>query len=538
MQNGRHAIALVLGASTIGFAGCAVESTEGGSSGGAGAALDGSAEGSVAGGAGGSLGGSAGSAVGGNAGDSFDGGSGGAANPDAEPGQDGSAGGAQDAAAEAAPPPPECVVDGDCASAYQGCLAGICRDRCIQFAMPCDWKPSGNVCRSGLCVACQVDADCPGTRYRCDTSSFTCVDKPFDPTRTKIGMFYHTWHCPSAAHIHDLTEILAGNAPYGDYYESHWWGQPADGYYCLTNNTALLTKHAELLRDLGVDFVFVDVTNHAWNSNALCDRPVEMIIEPFTSLVDVWSGIPGAPRIVPWVPVVASDGSHPDSTHMVYTLLNLLGNHPGLQFEYEGKPLLLVTENATYAADTAKLSSLSASHTIRKMWAFEAEGAPKWSYLERCASSPLEGEPCFQRAAMLGGELEQLPIAMAYGADYMSHLATATPKYQGKTFRKQFQTLLNNPEVPIATITGWNEWVVGRLKCDENPLCSCSNPEDVNGCFLDQYDIERNRDIEPGNNVMGTYYYDLVKSCIALFRAGKRCSPDNASDLCCHDWQG
>jgi hypothetical protein len=223
---------------------------------------------------------------------------------------------------------------------------------------------------------------------------------------------------------------------------------------------------------------------------------------------------------------------------MIYTLLSLLGSHPGLQFEYEGKPLILVTENATYAADAAKLSALSASYTIRNMWAFEAEGAPKWSYLERCESSPLDGEPCFQRMAVAGGKLEQLPIGLAYGADYMSHLSTATPKHHGKTFRKQVQTLFDNPEVAVATITGWNEWVVGRLKCDENPLCYCSNPEDVNGCFLDQYDIERNRDIEPGNNVMGTYYYDLVKSCIALFRAGKRCTADNAGELCCHDWQG
>jgi hypothetical protein len=37
---------------------------------------------------------------------------------------------------------------------------------------------------------------------------------------------------------------------------------------------------------------------------------------------------------------------------------------------------------------------------------------------------------------------------------------------------------------------------------------------------------------------MGTYYYDMVKSCIALFRAGKRCTPDNAGDLCCKDWPG
>ncbi len=435
-----------------------------------------------------------------------------------------------------APLPPPCSNDADCGGWPRGCFAGLCRDKCFPFVNPCDWKPSGNVCNTaGYCVECQVDSDCPGTRYRCDTSSFTCVDKPFDPSITKIGVFYHTWHCPAAADVHDLTKIVAGQAPYGDYNEFHWWGEPADGYYCLTNNTALLTKHAQQLRDMGVDFVFVDVTNHAWNSNALCDRPVQMIIEPFTTLVNVWSGIPGAPRIVPWVPVPGTDAAHPESKLMVNTLLGLLGSHPGLQFVYQGKPLVLVTENASYPVDEARLASLSATYTVRKMWAFEPKGTAKWSYIEKCASSPLEGEPCFQRAATLAGKPEQLPITLAYGADYMSHTSSATPKHHGKTFRKQFQTLLDNPEMPIATITGWNEWVVQRLKCDEHPLCVCSNPQDVNGCFLDQYGFEYNRDIEPGKNALGSYYYDLVKSCIALFRAGKRCTPDNAGDPCCKD---
>ena len=530
MSIGRVGVTFLLPAFVMGFAACGAEPSEGagfGGSGGSGGNTSGTVDGSA-----GAVDGSPGSTDG-SPGGWQDGASGGPADSGAESSGDGSTGG-DAATVDAAPPPPECVVDGDCGSWSQGCLAGICRDKCMQLINPCDWKPSGNVCRNGLCVECQVDADCPGTRYRCDTATFTCVDKPFEPTLTKLGMFYHTWHCPSAEHVHDLTEILAGNAPYGGYYESHWWGQPAEGYYCLANNTPLLTKHAELLRDMGVDFVFVDVTNHAWNSNALCDRPVEMIVQPFASLVDVWSGIPGAPRIVPWVPVVASDANHPDSTHMIYTLLDLLGSHPGLQFVYQGKPLILVTENGTYPADEGKLAALEANYTIRKMWAFESQGSPKWSYLEKCGASPLEGEPCFQRASILGGQPEQLAIGMAYGADYMSHTNTATPKHHGLTFRKQFQTLFDNPEMPIATITGWNEWVVGRLKCDENPLCSCSNPQDVNGCFLDQYTVEYNRDIEP-SVYMGTYYYDLVKSCISLFRAGKRCTPDNANEPCCHD---
>lgn len=454
------------------------------------------------------------------------------ADPDLEPGPDADADG--DAGVDAAP---ECTTDDDCGGASYGCLAGICRVRCNWLVNPCDWSPSGNICHGGLCVECDDDADCPGTRYTCDPATFLCVDRPFDPSVTKIGVFYHTWHCPAATHVHDLTEILAGRAPYGDYNESHWWGQPAAGYYCLTDNTALLTSHAELLRDLGADFVFVDVTNHPYNTGTLCDRPEQMILEPFRTMVNVWSGIAGAPRIVPWVPVTAASSSD-TRRYMVFTLLELLNAHPGLQFEYLGRPLILVTENAQWPVDEATVASLAADYTIRRMWAYEADGTARWSYLENCESSPLDPEPCFQRMASSGGGAEQLPISMAYQADYMSHRATATPKHHGRTFRRQFETLFDNPEVPIATITGWNEWLVGRYRCDVAPLCVCSNPEDVNGCFLDQYDIEYNRDIEPANNELGTYYYDLVRSCIELFRAGERCTPDNDAEPCCSDWEG
>ena len=120
-------------------------------------------------------------------------------------GTGGDAGTGPDASTE-----PECSVDGDCLGSNRGCLAGICRDRCVPWLDPCDWAPSGNICFSNYCVECNGNADCPGTRYTCDVSTHTCRDQPFDPSLTKIGVFYHTWHCPSSQDVHDDTQCLAG----------------------------------------------------------------------------------------------------------------------------------------------------------------------------------------------------------------------------------------------------------------------------------------------------------------------------------------
>jgi hypothetical protein len=346
-------------------------------------------------------------------------------------------------------------------------------------------------------------------------------------------MFYSTWHCVVAADsgdpVHDISEVLAGRQAWGPLGEFHWWDEPEAGYYCLSRNDALLEQHAILLRDAGIDFIFVDVTNHAyvdWRS----DRTRQMILDPMERLLAVWSTIAGAPRVVPWVPVPAAD-EDPDE-YTVDALLEMLDRYPGMHFEYLGRPLVLVTENSVHVTDEAKLAALSADYTMRRMWGVFSDDGPMWSFMQRCQEDPTDPALCDQRSAVLDGEIEQISIAAAYQETYMS-IPTATPKHRGLTFRRQFETLLRNPGVPIATITGWNEWIAQRQPCDANPTCPCATYPD--GCFIDQYDLERNRDIEPASNEMGDYYYRLLADCITLYRSGEVCGPATADNLCCRE---
>jgi hypothetical protein len=169
------------------------------------------------------------------------------------------------------------------------------------------------------------------------------------------------------------------------------------------------------------------------------------------------------------------------------------------------------------------------------MWVFDV-GSPQWSYQERCRHSPTNrGEPCAQRTAMRDGEIEQIPVAFAYQMNYMNNSERSTPRHRGLTFRRQFETVLDHPETPIVTITGWNEWVVQRQPCTSDVTCPCSRYS-TTGCFLDQYDLEYSRDAEPGRNEMGDYYYRLMSACIALHRSGGKCDAANADDLCCRDY--
>ena len=437
---------------------------------------------------------------------------------------------------DAAPKPdvvtkPQCVTDAQC-GANRGCLAGICRDKCL-FGLVCVGAASGPVCHKGLCVKCTTDAHCPGNRYQCSNQKYVCTERSFDPKLTKIGMFYSLWHCPhsTAKTVYNITDILAGKQSWGPLYKFHFWDRPVGGYYCLSQNDPVLKKHATMLAAAGIDFVFLDVTNHQFVGSGSDNTP-GMILKPLDRMLATWSTIPNAPRLVPWVPVTASSANAKKYT--VDAILQRLGKYPGMHFKYLGKPLILVTENAQYKPSAARLAALSKSYTVRRMWGLLQSAGSTWSFLQACKDSPTSSKPCQQRHATLGGKMEQVSITTAYQATYMN-LPSATPKLKGLTFRKQFETLLMNPLAPIATITGWNEWMAQRMPCGKNPTCPCSK---YKACFMDAYDMEYNRDIEPAQNKMGDYYYRLVKACVALFRKGALCDAAHANDLCCKSYKG
>jgi len=433
---------------------------------------------------------------------------------------------------DAAPPPdafvPECTVDADCGDG-RGCRAGLCRDACA-LGFYCGGAASGSICQDGLCVECATDADCDSGRTACDARS-TCAPRSFDPGLTRFGIMYSTWHC-RAAHdtpVHDISLVRAGAQRWGGYGVFHYWGKPAAGYYCLSEDDALLRQHAEQLRDAGIDFVFLDATNHAYVDARSDDTP-GMILGPLDRLLAVWSQVPGAPRVVPWVPVVGATGN--PSVYTVDAMLQRLAAYPGMQLVYLGKPLVLITANAQYPVDTTREAALAADYTVRRMWGVYGDDGAPWSFMQACASSPTDPAPCDQRVAISGGHIEQIPVAAAYQQTYMS-VPTATPKHHGLTFRKQFARAFQWPETPIVTITGWNEWIAQRQRCGD-PACPCATYPD--GCFIDQWDVEYSRDLEPGANELGDYYYRLLRACISLFRAGDQCDAAHADDLCCHDW--
>lgn len=92
-----------------------------------------------------------------------------------------------------------------------------------------------------------------------------------------VGIFYHTWHTEFAKLRVpvNLTQVVtenpeaAKNVQKNDFWRQkferfyapgYFWNEPLFGYY-NTVDEYVLRKHAEMLADAGVDFIYIDGTN-------------------------------------------------------------------------------------------------------------------------------------------------------------------------------------------------------------------------------------------------------------------------------------
>jgi len=362
--------------------------------------------------------------------------------------------------------------------------------------------------------------------------------------QTQYGMFYAIWHCRATSPfpIFDTTASIYGQQPWGSIPNYHWSGKPVDGYYCLANNDALLRKHAEQLRDMGMDFVYVDITNWWYTDSPNADN---QILNTFPKLLSVWSTVPNAPKIVPFVVV-------PANANMVDWINTQMNAYPNSRFVYEGKPLLLVANfGGGGAPDATRLNQLRQNYTVRLMWGFyQSDKTNEWAWLQYCQlgfKASKGTAPCNQYVARKpDGSIEQISTTVSYQETLMSKKDTAVPKFYGRTFRRQFEKILANPNVPIVTLNGWNEWIAQRfcLQGNDYVATGCTGAGEIdhypdgNKVFVDEYEYEYNRDIEPAADQMGSYYSDLTKSCVLLHKSGGTCTATNKNNLCCKDYVG
>jgi len=312
-----------------------------------------------------------------------------------------------------------------------------------------------------------------------------------------VGIFYFLWlgqHGMGGPY--DITQILLANpyspswGPVGAY---HHWGQSELGYY-LSTDQYVIRRHAHMLADAGVDVVFFDATNGPTYSTV------------YRTLCEVWRQIRAEGRTTPKIAFLTNS----DSANVCLNLYNEFystGDYSELWFYWDGKPLILGTLSG-------QSSTVQNFFTIRYCWAWTS-GQNTWNWLDNypqhygwhiASNIPEETSVC----------VAQHPVTNK-GRSYHGGSEPPRNQYdltgtegQGYCFAEQWPRG-RQIDPALMFVTGWNEWVAGRMIATSNQSFVGRTVPPGGTFFVDAYNQEYSRDIEPmKDGHTDNYYYQMI----------------------------
>ena len=336
-----------------------------------------------------------------------------------------------------------------------------------------------------------------------------------------VLMFYYIWHgFHGPVGPHDISKILSQNPTqpaWGPPGAFHWWGEPEAGYY-RAEDPYVIRRNMSMLADAGVDAIFFDVTNsftYPDTVKAVCE-----VIRSMRAHGDA------APQIG-----FVTHANAAETQQKLYDELYSKGLYADLWFKWQGKPLILGEIGAKFPDGREQSPEVRNFFTWRYSWAWDS-GENKWPWLEKSPQKP-------SFASQTPKIIEQLPVSTAehptsnLGKSYhdgkeppLDAVGLTPFTNQGLYFAQQWKTALQlDPQVVF--VTQWNEWVAQRFVVDGagGPPFLGAPTKKGDTFFVDAYNAEFNRDIEPMRGGWGDNYdYQLVDG-IRKFKGARAALP-------------
>ena len=384
------------------------------------------------------------------------------------------------------------------------------------------WRCAGML--AALVLPLWVAAQTPSSWAATDASGRNLPGQeevgPLRPDRT-VGIFYFLWlgaHGYDAhtsplpdegvmpvvdtvdyASPYDISRILEadpGDPQYGPDLAFHHWGESVFGYY-LSDDDWVIAKHAQLLGDAGVDVIVFDVTN------AVLYLPQALrVCTVFARLQHLgWT-----------VPKVAflTNTRHGETTERLYRDFYAKGYYRDLWFEWKGKPLLMGNPEGLS-------EEVRDFFTFRRSWAWTegqewfGDGKDKWPWIDHYPQNyGWHDDP--ETPEQITVASAQHPVSNIGRSfhDGRQPPPDSIDPGAGHFFAEQWRRALEvDPE--FVFITGWNEWVAMRFTDGKARMIMGEPVEKGDTYFVDQYNAEFSRDIEPMRGGFGdNYYYQMV----------------------------
>ena len=335
-----------------------------------------------------------------------------------------------------------------------------------------------------------------------------------------VGMFYFVTHNNNGAKQgpFDVTKILAADPEHPQWGGgTHYWGEPEAGYYIMKDEW-IVRRHARQLCDAGVDLIVLDNTN---------DHIYEDV---FRFIADVFRRMRAEGEPTPQIACLASQ----KSVELLWDKIYSRGLYADLWFRWKGKPLLLfgqhVTGNRQQVNDVRFPKAITDFFTIRQSWAWTTlrwydDGHDEWPWVDHYPQSVGWSES--PDVAVAEHPLSNIGRSFHDGVQPETDRYDVTPDTdKGLYFAEQWSRALEvDPE--FVFVTGWNEWTAGQMtrrhedydeemrQWDFFPGANCGKGgrkiEMGESYFIDQYNQEYSRDIEPMKGGHGdNYYYQLM----------------------------
>jgi len=346
------------------------------------------------------------------------------------------------------------------------------------------------------------------------------------PDRT-VAMFYFLWLGPEArGGPFDNSKILSidpdamqkPDSPlWGPLGTMHYWGEPLFGYY-LSDDEWVLRRHAAMLADAGVDTLIFDNSNKATYP------------EQYLALMKAFSEERKAGNKTPYVAFLTPFWDPQSTVAKLWKELYSQGLYKDVWFQWEGKPLIL--------ADPEKVDpELRSFFTFRKPEPsyFKGPTGPNmWSWLEVYPQHVFKNERGEKEQMSVGvaqnavdGKLAVLSNPRSLSRSYHSGDWDTSPdaELHGYNVAEQWERAIKE-DPRLVFITGWNEWIAGRFA----EFAGVSAPV----MFVDEFDQEHSRDIEPMKGGHDDNYYYQMVDYIRRYKGSRKppqAGPEKAIDV-------
>jgi hypothetical protein len=323
-----------------------------------------------------------------------------------------------------------------------------------------------------------------------------------------VGIFYFLWlnerHNKGTIGDgpFDISKILARDPDalkkpesrlWGSPGRAHYWGEPLHGYY-LSDDEWVIRHHAQLLADAGVDTLIFDTTNRATYK------------QNYLKLCEVFTDIRRSGGRTPQIAFMVNTQAGETADELFRDLYDP-GLHADLWFRWKGKPLL-ICDPMKAGPKVREFFTLRRAHwpftmeNTKDAWHWEATYPQPYGYTDDPGKPEQVNVSVAQNLGAYGPHsVQNMSSGKARGRGFHAGKQDASKDAidRGLNFAEQWERAIElDPQ--FVMVTGWNEWIAGRFSRPGEPIA-----------FVDQFDREFSRDIEPMKGGHGdNFYYQLV----------------------------